>query len=189
MSQLRLFLFGSPRLERAGVVQTMDTRKAIALLSYLALTGQVHSRDALAALFWPEYEQSQARGNLRRTLSTLARAVGKESLEADRESIGLIPDNGLWVDVRRFQELLAATNSHNHPLDEVYSTCESLLTEALALYQAEFMIGFSLPGSPNFEEWPLIRWMRRRNAGECSSMPGRTSAPPRCASIRVWLAC
>jgi len=77
MTQLQLFLFGSPRLERDGVIVTVDTRKAIALLSYLALTGQLHSRDTLATLFWPEYPQSQAKANLRRTLSTLAKAIGK----------------------------------------------------------------------------------------------------------------
>ncbi len=194
MSQLRLFLFGSPRLERDGVVQTMDTRKAIALLSYLALTGQVHSRDALAGLFWPEYEQSQARGNLRRTLSTLAKAVGKESLDTDRESIGLVPGNGLWVDVRRFQELLAASNSHNHPVDEVCSTCESLLTEALVLYQAEFMTGFSLPDSPNFEEWQFFQSesLRREIGGVLEklvrghSQRSQLSAATDCA--RRWVA-
>lgn len=194
MSQLRLFLFGSPRLERDGVVQAMDTRKAMALLSYLALTGQVHSRDALAALFWPEYEQSQARGNLRRTLSTLARAVGKESLETDRESIGLVPDNGLWVDVRRFQELVTASNSHPHPDDGACATCQAGLTEALALYQAEFMAGFSLPDSPAFEEWQFFQnESLRREIGSLleklvggHSQHGHLEAATDCA--RRWVA-
>lgn len=157
MSQLRLYLFGSPRLERDGAVLAMDTRKAFALLSYLALTGRVHSRDSLATLLWPEYGQGQARGNLRRTLSTLTKAIGKERLDIDRENIGLIPDHGLWVDVCRFQELLAASSSHKHPADEVCSSCLSLLTGAMALYQADFLAGFNLPDSPNFEEWQFFQ--------------------------------
>ena len=155
MVQLRLFLFGSPRLERDGAVVAMDTRKAIALLAYLTLTGRVHSRDTLAALFWPEYEQSQARGNLRRTLSTLTKAIGKDLLEVDRDNIGLIPDKGLWVDVARFQELLAI--ARGHAAEETNPTCLSLLTEALALYRADFMVGFSLSDSPNFEEWQFLQ--------------------------------
>jgi predicted ATPase/DNA-binding SARP family transcriptional activator len=157
MSHLRLFLFGSPRLERDGTVLAMDTRKAIALLAYLALTGQVHSRDTLAALLWPEYGQGQARGSLRRTLSTLTKAIGKESLEIDRENIGLVAGDGLWVDVRRFQELLAASSSHDHPAETICRSCLTLLSEVLALYQGEFMAGFNLADSPTFEEWQFFQ--------------------------------
>ncbi len=157
MTDLRLFLFGSPRLERDGLAPPMDTRKALALLAYLATTGQSHSRDTLAALFWPDYEQSQARANLRRTLSTLSKAIGKETLEIDRESIGLAPQTQLWVDVRRFAELLQTTRSHNHPADEVCPTCLELLTQAQILYQADFLAGFNLPDSPTFEEWQFFQ--------------------------------
>ena len=107
MPDLKLFLLGSPRVEHAGVQINMDTRKAIALLAYLAITGQHHSRDALAVLLWPEYDQASARGALRRTLSTLKKALGGEGLAIDRETIGL-DSAALWLDVEQFQRLLAA---------------------------------------------------------------------------------
>lgn len=157
MTHLRLFLFGSPRLERDGFSPPMDTRKAMALLAYLAATGQSHSRDALAGLFWPDYEQSQARANLRRTLSTLTKAIGKETLEIDREAIGLAPGADLWVDVRRFEELLQTARRHSHPADKVCPTCLELLTEAQTLYQADFLAGFNLSDSPTFEEWQFFQ--------------------------------
>ena len=75
MPAVKLFLFGNPRLEHDGQPVTVRRRKGVALLAYLALggklaqAGQSHSRDALATLFWPEHDQSSARGNLRRELS------------------------------------------------------------------------------------------------------------------------
>ena len=67
----------------------MDTRKAMALLAYLSLTGQSHSRDALAGFLWPDYDHSNARAALRRTLSTLSKAIGPEYIDSDWEKIGL----------------------------------------------------------------------------------------------------
>ena len=39
-SLLRLFLLGPPRLEADGATLPISTRKAMALLAYLAVTGQ-----------------------------------------------------------------------------------------------------------------------------------------------------
>ena len=75
MARLSLFLLGSPRIERDGTLINVDTRKAIALLAYLAVTHQRQSRDALTALLWPDYDQTNARSALRRTLSALNKAL------------------------------------------------------------------------------------------------------------------
>jgi DNA-binding SARP family transcriptional activator len=64
----------------------------MALLTYLAATGQLHSRDSLATLLWPEYDQSRARADLRCTLSLLNRTLGAGWLRVDRETAGLNPD-------------------------------------------------------------------------------------------------
>jgi DNA-binding SARP family transcriptional activator len=48
----------------------LASRKALALLAYLGVTGTPQSRDHLAALLWPERSQTRARGNLRVALST-----------------------------------------------------------------------------------------------------------------------
>ena len=71
MPSLKLFLLGPPRLERDGKPLEIDTRKTIALMAYLAVTSESHSRDALATLLWPESEPRQARAMLRRNLSVL----------------------------------------------------------------------------------------------------------------------
>lgn len=71
MPQLRLLLLGSPQIEINGEPVHLDRRKAVALLVYLAVNRQPHSRDTLATLLWPESDQSRGRAALRRTLSVL----------------------------------------------------------------------------------------------------------------------
>ena len=85
MSQLTLYLLGSPRIELAGEETRIGRRKALALLSYLVVTGQSHTRDALATLLWPEQDQSRSRNSLRGALTSLRKALGEGCLETDRE--------------------------------------------------------------------------------------------------------
>jgi hypothetical protein len=47
-----LQLFGAPRVLRDGQPLTFDTRKAVALLAYLAVAGTPQRRESLAALLW-----------------------------------------------------------------------------------------------------------------------------------------
>ena len=75
MTQLTIYLLGTPRFERNGENINLDTRKASALIAYLAIAKQRQSRDTLAALLWPEFDQTHARATLRRTLSTLNKAL------------------------------------------------------------------------------------------------------------------
>jgi ABC-type oligopeptide transport system substrate-binding subunit/DNA-binding SARP family transcriptional activator len=157
MSHLALYLLGSPRLELAGQRLEINRRKAIALMAYLAVTGQAHSRDALATLLWPDFDQSRARGALRRTLSTLNTALGGDWLAADRETIALEPAGELWLDVAVFQQYLAAYRSPDHGPPELSSDRLSDLTEAAALYSDDFLAGFTLRASPAFDEWQFFQ--------------------------------
>src|SRR5918998_450779 len=102
VSSLHLFFLGTPRIERDGVPVTVDTRKAVALMAYLAVTRQRHSRDALSTLLWPEYDSTGARAALRRTLSALNKALAGDWLEVDRETIGLSRRAHMWLDVDLF---------------------------------------------------------------------------------------
>jgi len=61
MSRLKLYFLGTPRLERDGEAISLSHHKALALLAYLAVTRQPHTRQALAALLWPEYGPATAR--------------------------------------------------------------------------------------------------------------------------------
>src|SRR5215467_8642504 len=104
MTQLNIYLLGFPRFERDGQTIDLDTRKASALIAYLTIAKQRQSRDTLATLLWPEFDQAHARATLRRTLSTLNKALGGSWLEISREYISLNFNAGIWVDVDKFHK-------------------------------------------------------------------------------------
>ncbi|MCL4869079.1 MAG: tetratricopeptide repeat protein [Anaerolineae bacterium] len=155
MAQLTLLLMGPPQIERNGTPIRVDTRKAIALLAYLAVTRQIHSRDSLALMFWPD--TAEARARLRRTLSVLNAALARSWLDIERETISLEWSAGLWLDVEQFHRLLAVGRSHGHPPDVVCPACIPSLSDAAALYRDEFMAGFSLRDSQAFDDWQLFQ--------------------------------
>lgn len=157
MSRLALSLFGPPRIELAGNPVNTDTRKAVALLAYLAMTRQAHSRDTLAVLFWPESDQSRARATLRRTLSALHKALAGQWLRIDRETVSLEQVDGFWLDVDEFKSHLATYRAHHNQAGEICSTCLERLNRASALYSADFMAGFSLPDSAPFDDWQFYQ--------------------------------
>lgn len=155
---MHLTLFGPPTLTAPdGQPVALDTRKALALAAYLAATGTAHSRDHLAALLWPESDGSRAKGALRRTLSTLKQALGRRGLEADSESITLRPNDGLWVDVWNFHAALAECTGHGHPVEQPCPRCLGPLTETVTLYTADFLAGFSLKDSAEFDDWQYFQ--------------------------------
>ncbi|HEU0000272.1 MAG TPA: AAA family ATPase, partial [Ktedonobacteraceae bacterium] len=157
MSGLVINLFGPPRIELDGAFISVDTRKAIALITYLAVTRQQHSRDSLATLLWSENDQPHARAALRRTLSTLNKALKGQWLIIERETLALDLQAGIRVDVYEFRSLLAECNTHGHPASEACSACIRPLTEAAALYQDDFLAGFSLRDSPGFDDWQFYQ--------------------------------
>ena len=162
MSQLYIHLLGTPRIELDGAPLVVDRRKAIAILVYLVLTKQAHSRDTLATLFWPDYDQRSARANLRRTVSGLKQALGGLWLEISRESVAIEQGDTIWVDVERFEHLLRSSDTHGHPDQEVCSICLSNLKEAVSLYVDDFLSGFTLLDSPGFDDWQLFETEKMR---------------------------
>ena len=157
MNRLSLSLLGPPRIEHDGLPVKVDTRKAIALLAYLAMTGESHTRDALVNLLWPEYDQARGRATLRRTLCVIRQAMVDDWLDVGREHISLLPANGLWLDVKQFHQHLAACLSHGHPAAQGCPACLAPLTDAVALYRGDFLSGFSLKDSFNFDDWQFFQ--------------------------------
>jgi DNA-binding SARP family transcriptional activator/pimeloyl-ACP methyl ester carboxylesterase len=156
MAHFELFLFGQPRLRCDGRAFEIGLRKALGLLAYLAVTKQVHSRETLAALFWPESDQTSARASLRRTLYTLNQALGDGIITADLETIALDPQADLWLDVDEFSGPARECTALGEVTQEVGADCLSRLTAAAQLYSADFLAGFTLPDSAAFDEWQFF---------------------------------
>ncbi|MFW6070591.1 MAG: protein kinase domain-containing protein, partial [bacterium] len=153
---LHIYLFGAPRIERDGEPVSISRRKALALLAYLAVTGRPHSRDTLATLLWPDYDQSGARANLRRDLSRLKQSVGDELLLIDRSQVAIDHDAGWWLDVSAFSAGLEQAAEHRHEEQPLCDECAEQLANAVSLYTADFMAGFTLPDSPAFDDWQFF---------------------------------
>lgn len=134
---IEVSLLGPPRVERDGSLAAFDTRKAVALLAYLALADRPRPRDALADLLWPGTDPERARGALRRTLTSLRSAVGSDALEATRDHVLLVRSPQLQVDVDRFRSLRAAGD----------------LAGAAEVFRGELLEGFAVRGAPDFEDW------------------------------------
>jgi DNA-binding SARP family transcriptional activator/tetratricopeptide (TPR) repeat protein len=138
MNELSLALLGPPVVKREGAPVTFDTRKAIALLALLAVTGREHTREQVADLLWPDADDAKARGSLRRTLSVAAAAVGP-ALAITRTTVGLVP-GAVDVDVREFETLLTSKDA-------------AALERGVGLYRDDFLAGFTVRDCPDFEDW------------------------------------
>ncbi|MBI1882511.1 MAG: AAA family ATPase, partial [Chloroflexi bacterium] len=160
MSRLKLFFLGPPRIELDDTSLELESRKGVALLAYLAITGQSHSRDALSTLLWPDNDQHRARSYLRHGLWLLKKALGDSWLEISREQVRLCAEVDIWLDVHAFQQgAAAASGTEGDGL--------SRLAEAVELYHGDFLSGFTLPDAPNFDEWQFFQTeeLRQRLAG------------------------
>ncbi|CAG0935836.1 serine/threonine-protein kinase PknK [Thermoflexales bacterium] len=194
MAALQFYLLGAPRLEQQQQNINLSRRKAIAALAYLAVTRQLHSRDKLATLLWPDQDQSGARANLRRDLSTLKQLLGDHTLHVDQSLVGLNPEADLWLDVGSFEAGLAAAQQHSHTNGHVCAECTAALKAAVDLYNGDFMAGFSLPDCPEFDEWQFFETerLRHRLAEALQRLIGwhtdRMEYEPAIAYARRWLA-
>ncbi|MBL8134815.1 MAG: hypothetical protein JNL42_23345 [Anaerolineae bacterium] len=165
MTDLRLYLFGAPRLEYQGATVKIERRKALALAAFLALADQRQSRALVANLLWSDLDEEHGRTSLRTTLAALSAAVPVEWVEADRSTLAIKPE-ALWVDVCAFIDLMRRAGSHGHSADAACESCLPFYQEALDLYRGDFLTGFSLPDSEDFEDWLRLQreWLRRELA-------------------------
>ncbi len=165
MAAINLYLFGLPRIVYQGRAIEVERRKAVALMTYLALADQPQSRDTLATLLWPDLDQEHARAALRSTLPSLSSLVPESWLTADRQTIRLKRES-VWIDAREFLALLAKSRSHQHPPDTLCADCLSMLEYAIALYHDDFLTGFTLADSVEYDDWQMFQrgWLKRECA-------------------------
>jgi len=159
MTTGNFYLFGPPHLTYNGQNIAINLRKAVALLAYLALNPQAHSRDTLAALLWPGKASRIARANLRRTLYDLAQQLatgGLQLVASSEEAVQLGPDAALWIDVAAFQQYLA-DHLPPTPTTLLDSSALDALTRTAELYADDFMAGFTLPDAPAFDDWQFFQ--------------------------------
>ncbi len=194
MAELKLELFGAPRLLYQGQPMVGVRRKALALAAYLSLSERPLMREALAALFWPDQDDEHSRLSLRAALHNLSSLAPVEWLDADRSAVSL-KFVALEVDVRGFIGALARTRGHLHTDGVLCDTCFTALNDAVNLYHSDFMAGFGLPDSSDFDHWQTSQreWLSRecatalRRLAEHSGIVSASSLQEALSYGRRWL--
>lgn len=154
MAQLEIRLLGSPQFLRDhSPITEFISHKVPALLAYLAVTRRAHSRDKLAALFWGEMPDADAKNNLRQALTNL-RKFAENELTITRDSV--LCSEGIVLDAQHFSNAVRSASS----LDP--EPASVILTEALHLYKGDFLEGFHVRDAPDFEDWMLAERARLR---------------------------
>src|SRR6266566_376361 len=96
MGRLILRLLGTPEVSHSDQPLTLQTRKVLALLAYLAVEQGVHSRDKITALLWPESDEERGKASLRRALAYLRESLDEPSHE--RSGHGPLPSTHLLIE-------------------------------------------------------------------------------------------
>ena len=157
MSSLKLFFFGNPKIELDGRSVHFETRKATAILAYLALQPETQSREKLATLFWPENVSDRAFANLRKTLWIIKQQLSEAWLDIRRSSVGLKKEADFFCDVLAFQEHLAIGETHEHSQSSACESCLPHIVTAIELYTDDFLRGFTLTDSAAFDDWQFFQ--------------------------------
>ncbi|MBX3014212.1 MAG: tetratricopeptide repeat protein [Caldilineaceae bacterium] len=155
-SRLQLQLFGGLQIrQNEEIVTELVSRKADALLAYVACTQRVHAREILADFLWENRSQTQAAGNLRVVLNSL-RANLSPFVAITRHTVALKRESDVWVDVLAFEQYVRPLSERNAATGALAATLVEALEKAAALYQGEFLDGFFLRQAPLFDEWARI---------------------------------
>lgn len=148
IAQPQIKLFGAPSVTVAGQPMTgFISNKAVAVIYFVAATGQPQAREVLATLLWTNSTDAYAKKNLRNVLSNLRDLLG-DAVEITRETVTLSPTLMAGVDGRRFLALLKEAEQM-----PTASQRRALLAAAVDLYQGAFLDGFQLPDAEAFDEW------------------------------------
>lgn len=177
MTHLEISLLGTVQVRRdEQPVSDRAYAKVLALLAYLAVeSDRPHQRVYLATLLWPDQSDERARHSLRQALSTLRRTIGDDAGDAphilvSRDAIAFNRTSDYRLDVEAFRRLLDACDRHEHARLETCAPCAQRMQQAVALYRGEFLQGFSVGDTIEFEDWvQAIRERLRQRALEAVS--------------------
>ncbi|HEY8923393.1 MAG TPA: AAA family ATPase [Polyangia bacterium] len=147
-SRLELRLLGRFEVVRAGQpVELPPSRKARALLAYLAATGRPHDRGHLSTLLWDERDDARAalRWALTRLRPVLGESKGTIRLVAERDLVKL-EAGGAAIDLAQVRAALAGG------IDQASTEA---LARAAGHFRGELLEGLDLTDCYGFHAWCL----------------------------------
>lgn len=155
MPEVRARLLGPPVFEVDGKPLPTGSGRVPALLGYLVATRQVHARDRLASLLWPDVPERNALASLRTALYDARRILGPASdlIFVERTRVGLSDAVGLWLDVA----VVEAGGGDDEAFDPAQADA------AVQAYRGSFLDGIHLPDAPEFDDWMFVERERCQN--------------------------
>ena len=111
-----------------------------------------------------------------------------------KEQVRLTDGPELLVDVVRFRALAAVVAAHHPAAQPLCDACLTTLTEAAALYRADFLAGFTLADTAEFDTWQTLQTETLRLALAdvleklATNLAGRKEWDPALGHARRWLA-
>ena len=137
-------------------VKGFTSRKAQALLIYLAYHERTFSREFLAELLWPERTQSGSLSNLRVAL-TCIRKFFRPFITITAQTVGINSKVDYFLDAKELDSRLSVLMPYG--TDPKGNDVQGLV-DVLELYHGHFLEGFSIAGSVEFDDW--VRYERER---------------------------
>src|SRR5215467_1126318 len=161
MSQLQLSLLGTPVVKHGERMLTFSTRKALALLVYLAGEGGTHPRKTLSEAFWPELDAEHGRAALRATLLELRKLLERSHgpgerahLLVERDTLGFDQGSPLILDLRLVESASKQVGRGIEPLaGQARGGLLAQLEQAMHLASGPFLASFMLRDSQFFDDW------------------------------------
>jgi predicted ATPase/DNA-binding SARP family transcriptional activator len=140
MAKVQLRFLGPVQVEQDGKsVSGFESRKALALLCYLATHAHPVPRSQIATLFWEDKSDERSRANLSRVLNNLTTLL-PGCFEVTRHTVQFVRSPTHEVDTLAFNTLEAQGST-------------AALAEALTLYRGEFLSDLDLYSSPELDIW------------------------------------
>ncbi|HUP19195.1 MAG TPA: BTAD domain-containing putative transcriptional regulator, partial [Gemmatimonadota bacterium] len=148
--------------------------KRLAFLVYLAVDAprELHRRDTLLALFWPELSEDRARNALNKTVHFLRRALGEDAIvRRGTQEIGVDPEV-LGCAVAAFEAAIE----------------EGRPDEAVALWRGPFLDGLNVGDGEELEFWLARRrdHFAERYAGALRTLATRAARAGDLPSAIEW---
>jgi len=134
-------VLGTLALDAPGCGAVLRTRKAVALIAYLALQpGRRARRDQLAQMLWPRVENDAARTSLRQLLAGLRKAG-----EGDA---ALVVADGDWLELAPYIRIDAVAFEAAAARGDLAGA-----TEAVALYRGALIADGLMVDSAEYDDW------------------------------------
>ncbi|MEO8084894.1 MAG: BTAD domain-containing putative transcriptional regulator, partial [Ardenticatenales bacterium] len=148
-------LLGVPVFEVDGRTLPTGGGRVPALLGYLVASRQVHARERLASLLWPDVPERNALASLRTALYDARRILGPASdlLFVERTRVGVRAEFLGALDLAK----LEAGALDGERFDAASAEA------AVAAYGGEFLEGISVPDAPEYDDWLFVERDRCHN--------------------------